>query len=467
MTTCTNPGDLRDPVGHLADRLAALRWDALPVEVQQRVVAVLTDTVAVAALGSRRVDVRTVQAGLVDGTGPSTVIGRMAGSPVAAAAAANAAAITAHQLQDGHRGARGHPGSHVVPAVLAVAEANGCTGPALLLAVLAGYEAAVRVSLSMGGTRSGVHDIGSWGTVGSAVAVAHLLGGAEVAPIDAAIRGAAGLALITHAGTVFDGYGMQHLFLAEASRLGLDIGRAAAAGVTAHPDAMEHLERQVAPRWIGLAGGSADEPWRFEILQGYVKRHPTCAYLHGVNDAVAAILASHGGVVGHAVSATVGTFRQAAELPSAVPPRNALTARFNIPWTVATALTTGRLREDSFGDTALADPATLKLARRVTVVHDTALDARSRAGRPAQVVVQLDDGRSLTAEVTIPAGDGHIASDLVSSKAARLLSGRFGDPGSSAVIEAITRLSVQGARVNELTSALRDAASGADCSDVA
>lgn len=439
----------------LADRLAAQRWDGLPGEVRERVVWLVADIVAVAALGSRRPDVRTIQAGLIDGSGPCTVIGRSSGSPVAAAAASNAAAITAHQLQDGHRGARGHPGSHVVPAALAIAESTNASGHEFLLAVLVGYEAAVRIALSMGGTRPGVHDIGSWGSVGGAVAVAHLLSGGEPAAIASAIRGAAGLTLITHARTVFEGYGMQHLFLAQASRVGLEIGRAAAAGVTGHPDSLEHLDQHVAAGWVGLAGGAADEPWRFEILNGYVKRHPTCAYIHGVNDAIESILENHDGVAGRVKSVTVRTFLQAAELPSEVPPRNALAARFNIPWVVATALTTGRLAEDSFGDAALTDPAIIRLAHEVEAVHDVRLDAHSRSGRPAEVVVRLEDGRSLSAKVDTPLGDGVVPWKMVATKAERLLGGRFGDAEAERILKTIQRLSSADSTVSELTHALR------------
>jgi hypothetical protein len=63
-------------------------------------------------------------------------------------------------------------------------------------------------------------------------------------------------------------------------------------------------------------------------------------------------------------------------------------------------------------------------------------------------------------------GDGHVTWDLVSSKASRLLSGRFGDAKARALLAAITRLSASGAQVGELTNALRDAADGMACPDV-
>ena len=65
----------------LAAGLCALRWEDLPDPVRSRVRALVADVVAVAALGARRADVRAVQDGLIDGSGPATVIGRRAGAP--------------------------------------------------------------------------------------------------------------------------------------------------------------------------------------------------------------------------------------------------------------------------------------------------------------------------------------------------------------------------------------------------
>jgi 2-methylcitrate dehydratase PrpD len=74
--------------------------------------------------------------------------GRRAGRLTAAYL--NSLAVSAHDLDDGHRGAIGHPGGAVIPAVLAeldLAELDPAA-PAvdLLDAVVVGYEAAVRIA---------------------------------------------------------------------------------------------------------------------------------------------------------------------------------------------------------------------------------------------------------------------------------------------------------------------------------
>ena len=72
---------------------------------------------------------------------------------------------TCHELDKGHRFARGHPGVHVVPAVLAWAGAHEVHGRDALLAVILGYEAAARLGSAMR-MRAGGHPHGTWGTVG-------------------------------------------------------------------------------------------------------------------------------------------------------------------------------------------------------------------------------------------------------------------------------------------------------------
>ena len=163
------PAPSRDADLHgLAAAVAGTRWSHAPTEVRDRIVDLDPDCVAVAALGSARAELQRL-ADVHDGltpTGDASVLGSARGWPPMTAMMLNATAMAADQLQDGHRLARGHPASHVVPAVLALAEQVGTDGTELLSAVLAGDEAGVRVGRAMGGTPVGVHDIGTWGAGG-------------------------------------------------------------------------------------------------------------------------------------------------------------------------------------------------------------------------------------------------------------------------------------------------------------
>ena len=111
-----------------------------------------------------------------DRHGAATVLGTAQRSEPALTALFNAAATTVTQIDEGHRRALGHPGIHIVPAALAIAECENLNGKALIAALIAGYEVAVRVGRSMRPLKPGIHAHGHWPVIAAAVAGAKLLG---------------------------------------------------------------------------------------------------------------------------------------------------------------------------------------------------------------------------------------------------------------------------------------------------
>lgn len=140
----------------------------------------------------------------------------------AAAAMANGTAIHGFELDDVHLTGQIHPGSVVLPAVLALAQARSLPPARLLEAVAAGYEIGIRLGAAAGRSHglTGYHPTGTIGCVASAAAAARMLG------LDAQ-RTASALALgATQASGLYSTRtgGMAKRFHA---------GHAAAAGVTA------------------------------------------------------------------------------------------------------------------------------------------------------------------------------------------------------------------------------------------
>ena len=105
----------------------------------------------------------------------ATLIGHDAKADPLLATLVNATAGVALEVDEGNRWGGGHPAIHVVPGALAVAEERGADGARLLEAIVAGYEVSSRIG---GATmpRPNVHSHGTWGTIGTAVAVARLAG---------------------------------------------------------------------------------------------------------------------------------------------------------------------------------------------------------------------------------------------------------------------------------------------------
>ena len=388
---------------------AAARTDvgSAPPAVRDRVVDLVADCVAVTALGSCREELRRLvdDAATWAGDGSATVVGSSRGWAASEAAFLNGSAVAADQLQDGHRLARGHPASHVVPAVLAVAEERDVGGADVLSAVLAGYETGVRVGRAMGGTPDGVHDIGTWGAVAAAVGVARLLAPGDTRHDRARTR-AVGLRRPAHR--------RPHRVRRSRrlARLPGHVGR--------HRPAPGRRRRRPAsrPSRARSSGTSPPSPratgsrtrwcsgvdghgWQeHEVLGGYVKAHPTCAHLHGVNDAVQDLLA--GGAARRRRRGRRGAggrrrrcLRRSGRLGARCPLQR--------PDLVAVALADRSPRRDDAGRRHGRRPRTsTRLASLVRVVHDPALDAGSPAGRPAAVAgaAASTDGAGRTARAS-------------------------------------------------------------------
>lgn len=386
------------------------RYPSAPAEVQERLLFAVADTLAVLISGARRRDVSSLRNAFAVGSGPSTLIGLAGGSNPSNAAFVNALPIASEQLQDGHRLARGHPMSHLFPSVLAVAEAEKSSGSDFLSALLAGYELGVRLGKAMGGTPPGVHDIGTWAMIGSSAAVGHLLSSGSEAVVADAIELAAATLLAFDAKSVFDGASGQHLFLGIACQNSVNVGYAAAGGFSAPGGTLErfYLPRSSRKFDGNSISGELNETGRwshYEVLGGYHKLHPTCAHLHGVNDAVENITKGKGIDPSRIDSVRVETYSAALEFADPHP-ANDLAARFSIPYTVAVALLRGRLDNHSFDEAWLEDKRVSDLASRIQVIHDPELDRDYPAGRPARVTVFLKDGDHLLSQVKIPRGDG-------------------------------------------------------------
>ena len=71
---------------------------------------------------------------------------------------------------DGHRLTKGHPGAVVIPAALAAAQLADATAEELLVAVVVGYEIAIRAGVALHARDDGYHASGAWGGLGAAAA---------------------------------------------------------------------------------------------------------------------------------------------------------------------------------------------------------------------------------------------------------------------------------------------------------
>ena len=108
------------------------------------------------------------------GTTARLALGRPA--PARLAALINGSAAHTAEVDDIYRDGIYHPGAPTIAAALAVAQARGLSGEALLRAVVVGYEISTRIGAAMGRDHYRYfHNTGAIGCFGAAAAVAELL----------------------------------------------------------------------------------------------------------------------------------------------------------------------------------------------------------------------------------------------------------------------------------------------------
>jgi 2-methylcitrate dehydratase PrpD len=453
--TAPSASDKSSLVPALARAAANTDWNELPTEIREMGIDLFLDALSVIAAGSLHPDMNRLVGQVTPASGPATLIGTGSGVTMRDAVLLNAANITVLQLQDGHAIAKGHPASQLLPVVLAIAERNGADAIALLSAFVAGYEVGARVGIALGGVLPWLHDTGNWATLGAATAAAHLLSDADDTVIEHTIDGAASLGLFFDRFTTVEGATLHHLYPALATTHALAVAEGAAAGLTPRAGSLidfygPRLGEAFEPDLL-VQGIEAERWTRFELLNGYFKLHPSCAHLHGVNDAIADLIATHNISEVDVAAVEVETFGPAMEIDSHAP-CNDLAARFSAGATVAAALRHGRLDERGLQDLAGLAP----LMQKIRVRHDPDLDAYAPEGRPGRVKVQLNDGRTLTREVIYPRGTpaAPAGRDERHTKARDLLQRRYGPEGAARIIATVLALG-EGGDVSELSVALR------------
>lgn len=422
---------------------AAARSDfaAATAEVQAVWRDFILDTLAVMAAGSahRSVSAARTAMGSAGNGGPASVTGFARGTSAETAALLNGMAMTVLQLQDGHRRARGHPMSHVLPAAIAIAEETGAETRDFLNAVVAGYEVSARIGAALGGMQPLLHDTGTFGCIGAAVAAAYLLDGSadcetRARLIEAAIGNAAAVALFPFRDTCMEGAGVHHLFVGLGAQNGIIAARAASAGLLPSPATLE--------RFFGPRAGEGFDPemlmqgigpegcWsQSEILSAYLKWHPVCAHLGPMLDCIEMLRDRPEGIHPERIAAVrIETYSTALQY-DAPDPRTDLAARFSFRHAAALSLCLGPLRHDGFSSDRLGRAEVQAMAARTQLVADAELNALYPENRPARVTLELVDSRRAQAMVMTPKGDSSrpLARSEVQTKAMRLMRAAWND----------------------------------------
>ena len=150
----------------MARFISSTEMENIPKAVVANAKLVIMDCIGAIVGGMAEPDMQAlVNAGQQDGQ--ATILGTDGTADPQTAAFLNGMAGTVLEMDEGSQFARGHPGMHVFPALLAAAQEIGATGTEFLRAFIIGYDVAARAGI---GTRlrMSMHPHGTWGTLGAA-----------------------------------------------------------------------------------------------------------------------------------------------------------------------------------------------------------------------------------------------------------------------------------------------------------
>ena len=137
-------------------------------------------------------------------------------------------------------------------------------------------------------------------------------------------------------------------------------------------------------------------------------------------------------------------------------PPNMLSAKFSLPYAVATAVVHNNTDIRAFYSERLSDLETLELAHRVEIVADPEMDLRRDDYPAARVAISLKAGRVLTEEVTAHHGDSQnpASREELEGKFNFLADDVLGELQAVQVLETVGQLEVL-SNINNLTRLLK------------
>jgi len=399
----------------LAEFAARTSYDTLPVEVRERVKALVLDLVGIAlrarneaeSTGPMVAAVRRL--GLAEGT--CTVIGDAASYAAPGAAMLNGTLGHSLDFDDTHAPGSLHPSAPIVPAAFAAAEMAGADGQAAIAGIVAGYEVQIRLSLALDPAAHydrGFHPTATCGAFGAAAAAGRLLG------LDPeGYSNAFGIVLSMAAGSMqylVNGAWTKRSHVGHAAMCGLMAATLAREGYKGASEALEgkwgflHAYAPAADAAKAVDGLGR----RWETLKIAVKPYPSCRYGHAPLDGILALARQHGIRAEEVEEVVVGLPEPGWKLigdpePAKQAPKSVVDGQFSMAFCASVALRSGGFGWDDYAR-HLGDPATLALCKRVKTWVDPKAQADFQKNMSGSVRIKTGRGAFET-YVRVPKGE--------------------------------------------------------------
>jgi 2-methylcitrate dehydratase PrpD len=385
----------------------------LPTAAIDRAKQAIIDTVGTTLAGATDPvgDILTRYIISLGGTPQATIFGKGVRTSAPQAALVNGAMAHAFDYDDVNWSMSGHPSVPLLPAIMAVGEAQGATGKALLTAYVLGFEIEAKIGRGLNPThyQLGWHATSTLGSLGAAAAVAKLLNlSAQHTAVALGIAASMASGLRQNFGTM-----TKPLHPGHAAMNGVTAATLAQMGFTADTDILEapfgfarlftgageyHLERSTAA--LGAP---------YDLLEPgiVVKQYPCCAFTHRAIDGMLALVHKHQFVAADVDTVECVLSQLAADVLIHSRPSTGLEGKFSLEYCLAAALLDRAAGLQQFTDAMVQRPQVQELLQRVTrhLYPVSAQHAGSNGEElPVIVTVKLHDGRTYSQQVELPKG---------------------------------------------------------------
>ncbi|MCD6187465.1 MAG: MmgE/PrpD family protein [Desulfuromusa sp.] len=384
----------------LARFAGELTPDDVPPSALDMAKRALMDLLAAAIAGRETISAHAIatSAGTIFSKGAATLWFSDKALTSPGAAYVNSTLASVQDLDDGHRQAMGHPGASIIPAALAVAEETQASGMELLIAIIVGYEVAIRIAAARNLNSLETLASGKWCHFGAVAAAGRLrkisadklAEAMSIAGVQAPGLAAARYSSVT-GNSVKEG-------IAWATLTALCALEPAEQGFTGPLDILDNPDYYFPEKVVSGLGKT------FAIEQIYFKPYSCCRWSHSAIDALLAILAEDNLTAKEITGIDVHLFERALSLDNFPAPDSLEGAQYSIPFCLAVAAIAGGKALLPMHKDLLSREGIVTLARKIRLFEDTDLTAQFPETVPARVVAHARN-KTYTKLVKHPEGD--------------------------------------------------------------
>lgn len=390
-----------------AEAITRFQYKDFPPQVVLMAKNLIIDLLGCGIAGSATPEATIIKDFVSETKSPSeaTVWGSWEKSSDLNSAMANAFNSHILEMDDIHTTGFEHPGVPVIPAAIAMAEKYKKSGKQLIEAIVAGYEAEIRVGEALGASHYYFwHTTCTGGSFGAAAAAGKLLGLSAGQMADAlgnAGSQSAGLWQFLDENAM-----TKYLHCAKADYNGMFAALLAQKGLTG---AKRILEGE---RGLLKATSKNENPERFfeslgreyKILSAGFKPWPSCRHTHPTIEACLNLRRQYSLGAKDIENVTVETYHTATQVAKNNKTfDNVRAAKFSISYCAALALMFGELEVDQFA-ALIRDPDVLTMVSKIQVVAAEDLEDFRPQKTPSRVTIH-SGGKTFTETVYLPKGE--------------------------------------------------------------